>query len=156
MLTGTDQDMSSRNSSDRHELTLSGKHSAAFGDEDSHPKRADAKVCPHLFYETAISTNLLVAEPQVIYEMNPQQWVEVLVDSPGATQMSVGLYTYSLPAELQVQSGDIVSVPFGMQLIGGIVIRLVTSPPVDLDPARIRPIEDVITSGFLKIPIGIC
>ena len=149
MLTGTDQDMSSRNSSDRHELTLGGKPSAAFGCESSYPKRADAKTCSSL-YETAIPTNLLVAEPQVIYEMNPQQWVEVLVDSPGATQMSVGLYTYSLPAELQVQSGDIVSVPFGMQLIGGIVIRLVTSPPVDLDPARIRPIEDVVTSGFFK------
>jgi primosomal protein N' (replication factor Y) len=131
MLTGTDQDMSSKNSSDRHELTLSGKQD---------------KACPHL-YETAISTNLLVAEPQVIYEMNPQQWVEVLVDSPGETQ---GLYTYSLPPELIVQSGDIVSVPFGMQLTGGIAIRLVTSPPVDLDPARIRPIEDVITSGFFK------
>ncbi|MEY2831043.1 MAG: hypothetical protein RLZZ574_301, partial [Cyanobacteriota bacterium] len=131
MLTGTDQDMSSKNSSDRHELTLSGKQDKAF---------------PHL-YETAISTNLLVAEPQVIYEMNPQQWVEVLVDSPGETQ---GLYTYSLPPELIVQSGDIVSVPFGMQLTGGIAIRLVTSPPVDLDPARIRPIEDVITSGFFK------
>jgi primosomal protein N' (replication factor Y) (superfamily II helicase) len=131
MLTGTDQDMSSRNTSDRHGLTLSGKQ---------------AKVYPHL-YETAIPTSLLVAEPQVIYEMNPQQWVEVLVDSPGETQ---GLYTYSLPPELIVQSGDIVSVPFGMQLTGGIAIRLVTSPPVDLDPARIRPIEDVITSGFFK------
>lgn len=117
MLTGSDQDMSSINSSDRH------------------------------LYKTAIPTSLLVAEPQVSYEMNPQQWVEVLVDAPGETQ---GLYTYSLPPELIVKSGDIVSVPFGMQLTGGIAIRLVTSPPVDLDPARIRPIEDVITSGFFK------
>ena len=97
-------------------------------------------------YETAIQTSLLVAEPQTDYSVKPQQWVEVLVDSPG-TQ---GLYTYSLPTELSVQSGDIVSVPFGMQLTGGIVIRLVAAPPLDLDPARIRPIEDVVTSGFFK------
>ena len=97
-------------------------------------------------YKTAIQTSLFVAEPQVDYSVKPQQWVEVLVDSPG-TQ---GLYTYSLPTELSVRSGDIVSVPFGMQLTGGIAIRLVATPPIDLDPARIRPIEDVVTSGFFK------
>ena len=97
-------------------------------------------------YKTAIQTSLLVAEPQADYSVKPKQWVEVLVDSPG-TQ---GLYTYSLPTELLVQSGDIVSVPFGMQLTGGIAIRLVATPPIDLDPARIRPIEDVVTSGFFK------
>ncbi|MEL6501311.1 MAG: primosomal protein N', partial [Cyanobacteria bacterium J06623_1] len=99
-----------------------------------------------LLYQTVIQPSLLVAEPEADYALKPQQWVEVLVDSPG-TQ---GLYTYSLPAELSVQSGDIVSIPFGMQLTGGIAIRLLTSPPGDLDPARIRPIEDVVTSGFFQ------
>ncbi|MEL6909950.1 MAG: primosomal protein N' [Cyanobacteria bacterium J06598_4] len=99
-----------------------------------------------LLYQTVIQPSLLVAEPEADYALKPQQWVEVLVDSPG-TQ---GLYTYSLPAELSVQSGDIVSIPFGMQLTGGIAIRLLTSPPVDLDPARIRPVEDVVTSGFFQ------
>lgn len=106
--------------------------------------RKDSLDCP--LYETAIQTSLLVAEPQTNYTLEVQQWVEVLVDAPG-TQ---GLYTYSLPSELKVQPGDIVSVPFGMQLTGGIAIRLVASPPADLDPGRIRPIEDVITSGFFQ------
>ncbi|MEL6578358.1 MAG: primosomal protein N' [Cyanobacteria bacterium J06621_12] len=97
-------------------------------------------------YETVIQPSLLVAEPQADYSLKPQQWVEVLVDAPG-TQ---GLYTYSLPAGLPVQSGDIVSIPFGMQLIGGIAIRLLAAPPVDLDPARIRPVEDIVTSGFFQ------
>ncbi|MEO1341104.1 MAG: primosomal protein N', partial [Cyanobacteria bacterium J06635_13] len=99
-----------------------------------------------LLYQTVIQPSLLVVEPEADYSPQPQQWVEVLVDSPG-TQ---GLYTYSLPAELSVQSGDIVSIPFGMQLTGGIAIRLLTSPPGDLDPARIRPVEDVVTSGFFQ------
>lgn len=129
MLTGTDQDISPNNS-DRHGLMLDGKPTA----------------CPSL-YKSAIQTSLLVAEPEVDYQIDPPQWVEVLVDSPGGTQ---GLYTYSLPPELAVQSGDIVAVPFGMQIIGGIAIRLVPSPPVDLDLAKIRPIEDVITSGFFQ------
>ena len=124
MFTDTDKQMLPENSSDRQ----------------------GGIVTDYVSYKTAIQTSLLVAEPQVDYSVKPQQWVEVLVDSP-ATQ---GLYTYSLPAELSVQSGDIVSVPFGMQLTGGIAIRLVAAPPIDLDPARIRPIEDVVTSGFFK------
>ncbi|PSB12571.1 primosomal protein N' [Pleurocapsa sp. CCALA 161] len=122
--------MSSRNSSDRHKLTLDGQPTAYAS-----------------LYKSAIQTSLLVAEPEVDYQIDPPQWVEVLVDSPGETQ---GLYTYSLPLELKVQSGDIVAVPFGMQIIGGIAIRLIPSPPADLNPARIRPIEDVITSGFFQ------
>jgi primosomal protein N' (replication factor Y) (superfamily II helicase) len=125
MLTGSNQEMSS----------------AGSGDCEVYPKGN------HAFYTSAIPTSLLAAEPEVDYRIDALQWVEVLVDSPGGEQ---GLYTYSLPPELNVQSGDIVSVPFGMQLTGGIAIRLVTSPPIDLDPARIRPIEDVITSGFFK------
>ena len=91
-----------------------------------------------------IATGLLVAEPQTSYTVDRASWVEVLVDCPG-TQ---GLYTYSLPADLTVRGGDIVSVPFGAQIAGGIVVRLLASPPEDLDPKRIRAIEDVITSGF--------
>jgi primosomal protein N' (replication factor Y) len=55
---------------------------------------------------------LLVAEAQSSYTVNSQQWVEVLVDCPGIQ----GLYTYSLPTDLTVRGGDIVSVPFGMQI----------------------------------------
>ncbi len=91
-------------------------------------------------------TSLLLAEPQNNYTVNAQQWVEVLVDCPG-TQ---GLYTYSLPPDLTVQPGDLVSIPFGMQLTGGIAIRLLTSPPESLDPKQIRPVEDVMTSGFFQ------
>ena len=92
------------------------------------------------------STNAssIVAEPLSGYEIGTQQWVEVLVDFPGIQ----GLYTYSLPPELSVCSGDIVSVPFGMQVTGGIAIRILSEPPIELDKNKIRPIEDVITSGF--------
>ncbi|MGL5796145.1 MAG: replication restart helicase PriA, partial [Waterburya sp.] len=90
----------------------------------------------------------LVAEPQGHYQIDSQitsqQWVEVLVDCPGIQ----GLYVYSLPKDLEVCSGDIVSVPFGMQVTGGIVVRLLNSPPANLESSRIRPIEDIITSGF--------
>ena len=92
----------------------------------------------------SLATGLLVAEPQSNYTVNRAFWVEVLVDCPG-TQ---GLYTYSLPADLTVRGGDIVSVPIRTQITGGIVVRLLTSPPENLDPKRIRAIEDVITSGF--------
>jgi primosomal protein N' (replication factor Y) (superfamily II helicase) len=71
-------------------------------------------------------------------------WVEVLVDSPGAQ----GLFTYRVPPGVTVQAGDILSVPFGAQPAGGIAIRCLAQPPTDLDPAKIRDIEDVVAAGF--------
>lgn len=71
-------------------------------------------------------------------------WVEVLVDCPGAQ----GLFTYRLPPQLTVQSGDIVSVPFGAQQVGAIVVRCQVQPPPELDISQIRAIESVITAGF--------
>ncbi|PSB67989.1 hypothetical protein C7B61_03240, partial [filamentous cyanobacterium CCP1] len=49
-----------------------------------------------------------------VFSSRPQ-WVEVLVDCPG-TQ---GLYTYRIPPDLEIQPGDILSVPFGSQQVGG-------------------------------------
>jgi primosomal protein N' (replication factor Y) len=80
------------------------------------------------------------AEPQTPYPT--PQWVEVLVDCPGAQ----GLYTYSIPPELTVHPGDILIVPFGTQQIGAIAIAITQSPP-NLD-TPIRPIEDIIRQGF--------
>ncbi|MEL6929839.1 MAG: primosomal protein N', partial [Cyanobacteria bacterium J06600_6] len=132
MLISSDGDSSLKNSGD-----------AKGAQKCEHSLQATA---PEITYASAIQTSLLAAEPVTNYTLPSSQWVEVLVDSPG-TQ---GLYTYSIPVELEVKSGDIVSVPFGMQLIGGIAVRLRSTPPIDLAPAKIRPVEDVITSGFFQ------
>nr|WP_088894772.1 primosomal protein N' [Leptolyngbya ohadii] len=87
------------------------------------------------------------AEARVSYGSSLSRWVEVLVDCPGAQ----GLYTYAVPADLDVQSGDIVTVPFGAQQVGGIAIRLFHQPP-DLDAASIRPVADVVSQNFF--PVG--
>ena len=88
--------------------------------------------------------NLIAAEAKDKYDIQVQNWVEVLVDFPGIQ----GLYTYRVPGDMEVCSGDIVSVPFGMQITGGIAVRIVAQPPADLDPNKIRPVEDVIVSKF--------
>ncbi|CAA9344925.1 Helicase PriA essential for oriC/DnaA-independent DNA replication [uncultured Microcoleus sp.] len=81
------------------------------------------------------------------------EWIEVLVDSPfrGAGD-SPGeenkLFTYRLPAELTVQPGDILSVPFGSQQVGAIAIRFISQLPPDLDPTRVKDVEDVVSAGF--------
>ncbi len=87
-----------------------------------------------------------VAEPQATYAIEPPQnrWVEVLVDCPGAQ----GFYTYKLPIDLQVQTGDILSVPFGAQQVGAIAIRLLAAAPLDLDSTHIREVEAVVSAGF--------
>jgi primosomal protein N' (replication factor Y) len=71
-------------------------------------------------------------------------WVEALIDCPGAQ----GLYVYQLPPRLSVQPGDILSVPFGAQQTGAIAIRLIEQLPAELEPAKVRSIEDVITRRF--------
>ncbi|MEB3311760.1 MAG: primosomal protein N' [Snowella sp.] len=78
------------------------------------------------------------------YEATGQQWVEVLVDCPGIQ----GLYTYGVPQGLSVQVGDIVSVPFGSQLMGGIAVNLRQDLPENLVPGQIKAIEEVITQSF--------
>ncbi len=76
--------------------------------------------------------------------VNDPQWVEVLVDCPGAQ----GVFTYQLPLQVAVQPGDILSVPFGTQQVGAIAIQVLRVLPGDLDPAQVRPVEAVISAGF--------
>ncbi len=75
---------------------------------------------------------------------NFNRWVEVLVDCPG-TQ---GLYTYALPIESAIQVGDILSVPFGTQQVGGIAVRLLSVLPDDLDADQIRSVDAIVSAGF--------
>ncbi len=89
---------------------------------------------------------MMVAEPRESYQLNTNvnRWVEVLVDCPGST----GLFTYRLPAQLEIKPGDILSVPFGAQQLGAIAIRLLAQPNVDLPPEKIREVEDIVSVGF--------
>lgn len=82
-----------------------------------------------------------VAELSTEYQVSP--WVEVLVDCPG----SQGVFTYRLPPELLAQPGDILSVPFGAQQVGGIAVRLMVDPP-DLPPEQIRSVDSIVSAGF--------
>ena len=89
---------------------------------------------------------LLVAQASESYQLGTtiNRWVEVLVDCPGST----GLFTYRLPAQLEIKPGDILSVPFGAQQLGAIAIRLLAQPNVDLPPEKIREVEDIVSVGF--------
>jgi len=73
-------------------------------------------------------------------------WVEALVDCAGAQ----GLYTYERPPAISVAVGDILMVPFGKQQVGAIAIRLLTTPPADLTPEKIRPVAAVVSRGMFS------
>ncbi|MGK7941780.1 MAG: primosomal protein N' [Crocosphaera sp.] len=102
------------------------------------------------------SGSLVAAQPKSFYrvETSSPQWVEVLVDCPQEQgvdynqQKLYRLYTYTVPSDVFVQPGDIVTVPFGRQVLGGIVIRYTNSLPDDLDYNQVKSIYDVIASGF--------
>ncbi len=90
--------------------------------------------------------SVLLAQPKTKYQEKPPKplWVEVLVDF----QEGHNLYIYRLASGLVVKPGDIVSVPFGNQVKGGIAIRYLESLPSTLDPSQVKDIEDVIAQGF--------
>lgn len=68
----------------------------------------------------------IVAEAKNTYQtaIVKPEWVDVLVDCPGLQ----GLYTYRLAVGMSIEAGDILSVPFGTQTIGGIAIRFPLNP----------------------------
>ncbi|MBF2072698.1 MAG: primosomal protein N' [Synechococcales cyanobacterium C42_A2020_086] len=87
------------------------------------------------------------AESSALYSSSARsspQWVEVLVDGPGVQ----GLYTYSLPNDLIVEPGDILSVPFGAHQVGAIAIQLLQQPPTEVDATALRPVGEIISRGF--------
>ena len=94
---------------------------------------------------TVTAATSAVCEPVATYGVSSPQYVEVLVDSPGSADK---LFTYGLPADLEVKPGDILSVPFGSQQVGAIAIRHLDRLPEDLAPDRIKPIEDIVSRGF--------
>ncbi len=75
-----------------------------------------------------------------------QAWVQVLVDCPGAQ----GLYTYEVPQDLIVKVGDVLSVPFGVQQVGAIVLSVGDQPELaqGMDLAQVKFVEAVVSSGF--------
>jgi primosomal protein N' (replication factor Y) (superfamily II helicase) len=75
----------------------------------------------------------------------PAQWIEVLVDCPGVQ----GLFTYA--ADRTVGVGDIVSVPFGTQTLGAIVINASTEIPPNLEPSAIKEVGEVVCAGFFSV-----
>ncbi|KST66995.1 primosomal protein N' [Mastigocoleus testarum] len=95
--------------------------------------------------DTTLSSKV-VAQNSEDYKIDrgKNEWVEVLVDCPGA----MGIFTYRLPSHLQVKAGDILSVPFGTQIVGGIAVRLLFMPNIDLPKEKIRNIEDIVSVGF--------
>ncbi|CDN16257.1 Helicase PriA essential for oriC/DnaA-independent DNA replication [Richelia intracellularis] len=99
-----------------------------------------------MYIDGAKIPSLFVEQPEEKYniEVKKPYWIEVLVDCPGVA----GLFTYGFPPQLQVKPGDIVSVPFGTQIIGGIAIRLLDELPTDIPPEKVRNVEDVVSSGF--------
>ena len=90
-------------------------------------------------------------EPGELYALeSPGGWVEVLVDCPGTQE----LFTYRVPARLTVQPGDILSVPFGAQQVGGIAIRCLDQLPPSLNAVQIKAVEGVVWAGFFPPTYG--
>jgi primosomal protein N' (replication factor Y) len=109
---------------------------------------------------TCDQSKFIVAEPGASYyqndsdnsALNSEWFIEVLVDVPYGfnteEQEEQKLFTYRVPQDLIVKPGDIVSVPFGNQQLGGIVIRLMDQVPSDLPESRVKAVEDIICNGF--------
>jgi primosomal protein N' (replication factor Y) len=74
------------------------------------------------------------------------RWVNVLVDYGGQP----GLYTYSVPADMAVQPGDILTVPWRQQVIGAIALEVLTTPPSTVSIHQIRAIDSILKRRFFS------
>lgn len=72
-------------------------------------------------------------------------WVDVWVDHPKVE----GCFTYKIPESLRVNLGDMLTVPFGSQVLAAIAVQVFEQLPPDRDPAAIRPIQGVVEPGIL-------
>ncbi|MEM9266104.1 MAG: primosomal protein N' [Cyanobacteria bacterium P01_F01_bin.13] len=72
--------------------------------------------------------------------------VEVLVDCPGVQ----GLYTYKIPENLNIESGDIVSVSFGQRQLGAIAIRLIVMSSLSTLDYKLLDVHSVVSQGFFS------
>ena len=99
----------------------------------------------------------ILAEPGSSYNNNylpeSQEWVEVLVDvqfktSTDDAEEEEKLFTYKIPPDMDIRSGDILVVPFGNQQVGAIAIRKTSQLPEGLSGDRLKNVSDIITRGF--------
>jgi primosomal protein N' (replication factor Y) (superfamily II helicase) len=99
-------------------------------------------------WNSDLSAPSMASEPITGYVVGTKAHglVEVLVDCPGIQ----ALYTYNVPDRLSVRVGDILSVPLGGQVVGGIAIRFIDRVPDHLDLTKIKDIDDVVASGLFK------
>lgn len=72
-------------------------------------------------------------------------YAEVCVNSPAARRQT---FSYSIPAHLKVTEGQAVLVPFGAQILQGIVVRLTAQPAVE----QTRDIAGILDSVPLLSP----
>ncbi|MGB3514170.1 MAG: primosomal protein N' [Microcoleaceae cyanobacterium] len=108
-------------------------------------------------YITQTPSKLMLAEPGSSYSEKHSQespeWVEVLVDVPFKTSTDDAeeeekLFTYRMPPDLDIQPGDVLTVPFGSQQVGAIAIRKVSQLPEGLTTSSIKNVSDIVTRGF--------
>ncbi|GAB4296049.1 MAG: primosomal protein N' [Oscillatoriaceae cyanobacterium] len=103
-------------------------------------------------YDLPLFSGQLVAEPGGRYDDFPlvattPRWLEVLVDIAEGEQK---LYTYRVPPGLDVHLGDVLTVPFGAQLLGAIAVRFTEVLPAGLPPEKVRDVDDVVVAGFFS------
>ncbi len=83
----------------------------------------------------------------------PTSYVKVAVNSNRASYMT---FSYSIPAALQIQIGQLIYVPFGRQVFQGIVVEGPLDTP-GFDPSQVRPIiqaelpEVILSSEQLQL-----
>lgn len=58
------------------------------------------------------------------------------------------LFTYRQPAHLEIQLGDILSIPFGNQQLGGIALGLLHQLPAELESTQLREVDAIVCRGL--------
>ena len=77
------------------------------------------------------------------------RYAEISVNSPAAQRRT---FSYSIPSNISIQSGQAVWIPFGERLLQGVVMELTEYPAVEETRDIIDVIDDVLLSKKAGVP----
>ncbi|WP_019503030.1 primosomal protein N' [Pseudanabaena sp. PCC 6802] len=92
----------------------------------------------------AISVSVAQTNYQASAATRTQALVQVLVDCQGIE----GLLTYSIPADMKIAVGDILTVPLGARYVGAIALHLVNASEQPEFDGEIKPVSSLVSTGI--------
>ncbi|MFM7560293.1 primosomal protein N' [Cylindrospermopsis raciborskii] len=104
-------------------------------------KNPQNKLSPHTLEENQIVTDTILEQDILNEGGEPEELIKEETDYQD-------LLIYQIPENLNINPGDILTVPWGTQQLGAIAIRLLSQLPPGIPLEKVREVKDVVSKEF--------